>query len=148
LREHRPLPDLSPPAWLECPDRAAYPVSRSHDARWTAVQLDDAAKGWLDKAYEAIPRLFGPVASVDAWLTWDEKPGERLVVGLGEQRVGTLDAAATEAYDKTMVAAAERDELPCAPARLTPRPTQNGYLLELQLPDHGPRTSAPPHANR
>jgi hypothetical protein len=29
LREHRPPPDLSPPAWLDPPDRAAYGVPKS-----------------------------------------------------------------------------------------------------------------------
>jgi hypothetical protein len=135
LRERRLLPDLSVPEWLECPDRAAYPVPRSQQAGWTEVQLDDAANAWLDRAYAAIPRLSGPVATVTAWLEWDEHPGERLVVSLGEQRVGTLDSVATEAYRAATTAAATRDELPYAPARLTPRPASNGYLLELQLPD-------------
>jgi hypothetical protein len=134
LREHRPPPDLSVPAWLEPPDRAAYAVPRRQDAAWAAVQLDDGARAWLDTSYEAIPRLFGSVASADAWLDWDDRGQERLVASLGDQRIGTLDLAATEAYRETMTRAAERDELPYAPARITPRPVASGYLVELQLP--------------
>jgi len=55
LREHRPLPDLTPPAWLDPPDRAAYPVPRGSHARWTKVQLDAEAKPLLEQATRRYP---------------------------------------------------------------------------------------------
>jgi hypothetical protein len=66
----------------------------------------------------------------------DDRPR---VVGLAAARVaaawvGTLNAAASDAYRPAMAAAAQRDELPYVPGRLTPRPTPVGYLLELQIP--------------
>ena len=138
LREHRPIPDLSPPAWLDGPHLAAYPVPHDHDAVWTAVQLDPDAKAWLDTTYAAIPRLIGATASATAWLAWEDTEQRRLVVHLGDKRVGTLDAAATESYRSTMRLAAQTDELPYTPVHLTPRPTTVGYLLELQLPTRPP----------
>jgi hypothetical protein len=138
LREHRPIPDLSAPAWLDGPDRAAYPVQQNHDANWTAVQLDPDARAWLDTAYAAVPRLIGATSSATAWLAWEDTEQARLVVHLGDERVGTLDAAATESYRPTMRLAAQTDELPYTAVHLTPRPTTVGYLLELQLPSRTP----------
>jgi hypothetical protein len=135
LREHRDPPDLSPPAWLDPPDRAAYPVVASTQARWTEVQLDEPARSYLERVYAAIPRPFGSTALATAWLAWDEGPRERLVVSLGQERVGAVTPAAAAAYRLVMDRAAERDELPSVPARLTSR--QGGHLLEVQLPAGG-----------
>jgi hypothetical protein len=135
LRERRPLPDLSVPGWLEPPDRAAYPVPHSLQARWAAVQLDDQVGPFLERAYAAIRRLFGSTANAEVWFEWDAGDEEHLTVNLGEARVGTLAPEVSAAYREVMDRAGERDELPYASARLTPRPTQIGYLLEVQLPD-------------
>ena len=116
LREHRPLPDLSPPAWLDPPDRAAYGVRKVARGRWTEVRLDKPA-------------------TAEEWLEWEHESREQLVVSLGTERVGTLAPEVTAAYRAVMTAAAERDELPLVPARLTPRPERGGYLVEVQLPD-------------
>lgn len=133
LREHRSRPDLSPPTWLDPPDRAVDPVAKNPQARWTEVQLNEQAASYLGRAYDAIPRLIGSTALATAWLSWDEGPHQRLVVSLGDQRVGTVTPAATAAYRPVMDRATERDELPYVPARLTPR--SETHLLEIQLPD-------------
>ena len=45
-REGHPLPDLSTPAWLQPRGpRAAWPVSRQPQAKWTAVHLAETARG-------------------------------------------------------------------------------------------------------
>jgi hypothetical protein len=67
-------------------------------------------------------------------MSWEEGPHERLVVSLGDQRVGTVTSAAAAAYRLVMDRATERDELPYAPARLTPRSGNGTHLLEVQLP--------------
>ena len=136
LREHRPLPDLSSPAWLDPPDRAAYSVPRKARGRWTGVRLDEGAGPVIDRAYATIPRVVGSTATAEAWLAWDQEPREHLLVSLGAERIGTLSPDATAAYRPVMTSAAERDELPSIPARLTPRPERRGgYLVEVQLPD-------------
>jgi hypothetical protein len=132
-----PPPDLTPPAWLDPPDRAVYPVAKNPQARWTEVQLDEHAEPYIERAYGAIPRLFGAIALATAWLSWEEGPHERLVVSLGDQRVGTVTPAASAAYRLVMDRATERDELPYVPARLTPR--SELHLLEVQLPETRPR---------
>jgi hypothetical protein len=136
LCQHRSLPDVTPPAWLEPPDRAVYPVTRQPRAEWTEVQPYEHVAPYLKRAYAAIPRLIGPTAMATAWLDWDEPPGG-LVVSLGAQRVGTVSPAAATAYRKVMDRATERDELPYVPARLTPR--SGHHLLEIQLPDRRAR---------
>jgi hypothetical protein len=132
LRQHRSPPDLTPPEWLDPPERAVYSLARNPQAGWTEVELDEGTGPYLEQAYAAIPRLFGPSALATAWLAWeDEGPGERLVVSLGKERVGTLSPEAAAACRPDMDGAAERDELPYVPARLTPRP--EAHLLEIQL---------------
>jgi hypothetical protein len=134
LREHRPLPDLSVPEWLQPPDRAGYPVTHSSQARWAAVQLGEHCAQVLERAYAAIPRLFGQSAHTSVWLDWDLEDEARLAINLADQRVGTLSRDASAAFREVMARARERDELPYTAARLTPRPTASGYLLDVQLP--------------
>ncbi|MFZ0972325.1 MAG: hypothetical protein WAN22_08870 [Solirubrobacteraceae bacterium] len=88
----------------------------------------------LERAYAAIPRLVGATATAEAWLEWEHEPREQLVVSLGGERIGTLAPEVTMAYRAVMAAAAERDELPSIPARLTRRRERGGYLFEVQIP--------------
>jgi hypothetical protein len=135
IRE-RELPDLSRPDWVEPPNRAAYAVPSNHWNEWTAVHLDTEARDWLDQIRSAVPRLADEPTTLNVWLERQPNPGHEhlLAAHIGEHRVGTIDGNATSAFGPVMDAAAERDELPYATARLTPRPTPVGYLLELQLP--------------
>ena len=139
-RELPELPDMSVPDWLEPPAQAVYAVPQCRDAgrRWTAVQLDEGCTEWLARVHAAVPRLFRSVksATVDAWLDWG--PSHLLQVHLGERRVGLLGEDATAAYSNVVDAAAQREELLCVEARLTPI-VAAGYLLEVALP-------APRHA--
>jgi hypothetical protein len=144
-RELPELPDMSVPDWLGPPARAVYAVPRCHDPgrQWTAVQLDEGSAEWLQRVHAAVPRLIKIVesATVDAWLDWgpSQDEGGLLQVHLGERRVGLLDEAATAIYRNVVDAAAQREELPCVEARLTPIDAEAGYLLEVALP-------APQHA--
>jgi len=134
IREGRSLPDLSAPEWLSPPARAAWAVPLQRPERWVEVQIAQESADWLDEAYQAIPRLIGSTASLEAWLDWDTDEHRRLAVHIGERRVGTLDESATAAYGVVMKAAGERDESPYTRARLTPRPSPAGYLLEVPMP--------------
>lgn len=144
-RELPELPDMSVPDWLEPPARAVYAVPQCHDPgrQWTAVQLDDGSDEWLRSVHAAVPRLIKIVesATLDAWLDWgpSQDEGGLLQVHFGERRVGLLDEAATAIYRNVVDAAAQREELPCVEARLTPIGAEAGYLLEVALP-------APQHA--
>lgn len=144
-RELPELPDMSAPDWLEPPARAVYAVPRCHDPgrQWTAVQLDEVSTEWLQRVHAAVPRLIKIVesATLDAWLDWgpSQDEGHLLHVHLGERRVGLLDEDATVIYSDVVDAAAQREELPCVEARLTPIDAEAGYLLEVALP-------APQHA--
>ncbi|HTB70374.1 MAG TPA: hypothetical protein VK707_05290 [Solirubrobacteraceae bacterium] len=138
-RELPELPDMSVPDWLEPPARAVYavPQSREPSRQWTAVQLDEGSAERLRRVHTAVPRLIKIVesATFDAWLDWAplQSEGGVLQVHLGEQRVGLLDEDAIATYSQVMEAAAQREELPCVAARLTPIATA-GYLLEVALP--------------
>jgi hypothetical protein len=134
IREGRSLPDLSVPDWLEPPARAAWSVPRQHPGRWAEVQISEGSEEWLERVYQAIPRLFGSTASLQAWLDWDANEEHCLAVHIGERWVGRLDESAATACRAVMDAAGERDESPNTQARLTPRPRPAGYLLEVQLP--------------
>jgi hypothetical protein len=145
-RELPELPDMSVPDWLEPPARAVYAVPQCRDPgrQWTAVQLDEGSAEWLQRVHAAVPRLIKIVesATLDAWLDWGPSQGEGglLQVHLGERQVGLLDEAATAIYRDVVDAAAQREELPCVEARLTPIvAAEAGYLLEVALP-------APRHA--
>jgi hypothetical protein len=76
------------------------------------------------------------VSSADAWI--DHNPEEEeagpVRVYIGDRHVGWLDESATAAYIRVMDAAAQRDELPCVGARLTPIAAGPVYLLEVALP--------------
>lgn len=142
-RELPGLPDLSVPGWLEPPARAVYAVPRCRDPgrQWTAIELDEGSTEWLRRVYSAVPRLLEIVesATLDAWLDREasQDRGGLLQVHLGERRVGLLDEGATASYSNVVDAAAQREELPCVEARLTP--IDDRYLLEVALP-------APRHA--
>ena len=134
------LPDMSVPEWLEPPPRAVYAVPQRDDPgyQWTAVALDEGNTDWLQRVYAAVSRLVEIVESVtlDAWLDW-ANPQDRsgpLQVHLGGRRVGLLDEEATAVYRDVADAAAQREELPCVEARLTPIRAEDNYLLEVALP--------------
>ncbi|HEY1689498.1 MAG TPA: hypothetical protein VGF95_11625 [Solirubrobacteraceae bacterium] len=134
------LPDMSVPDWLEPPVPAVYvfPASKGPGRHWTAVQLDDGCDQWLQRVLQAVPRLIDILDSVsfDAWVASDATPDRQnaLAVHIGERRVGLLDDEATAAYARVVEAAAQRAELPCVEARLTPITAEATYLLEIALP--------------
>lgn len=134
------LPDMSVPEWLEPPARAVYAVPQCRDpgCQWTVVQLDEGNTEWLQRVHAAVPRLVKIVesATLEAWFDRGHPQDEdgRLRVHLGERRVGLLDEEAAAVYRGVMDAAAQRDELPCAEARLTPVRAEASYLLEVALP--------------
>lgn len=143
------LPDMSVPECLQPPARAVYvaPQNRDPGHQWTAVRLEDDSDEWLQRVHAAVPRLLKSVesATFDAWL--DRSPGDDgagpLGVYIGNRRVGWLDEDATAAYTPVMDAAAQRDELPCVGARLTPIDAEAGYLLEIAIPAPRPARGAP-----
>jgi hypothetical protein len=131
---------MSVPEWLEPPPRAVYAVPQRDDPghQWTAVPLDEGNTDWLQRVYAAVPRLVEIVesATLDAWLDWanpQDRSG-RLQVHLGGRWVGLLDEEATAVYRDVADAAAQREELPCVQARLTPIRAEDNYLLEVALP--------------
>jgi hypothetical protein len=139
-RELPEIPDMSVPEWLEPPARAVYTVPQSRDPghQWAAVQSEEDSDEWFQRVHAAVPRLIKSVesATLDAWI--DRGPGKEagglLEVHIGDRRVGWLDEHATAAYTKVVDAAAQREELPCVGARLTPITAEAGYLLEVALP--------------
>jgi hypothetical protein len=145
----RKIPEMSLPQWLEPPDHVDYdPRYPTHSSRWIAVALDDSAREWLDRVYEAVPRI-GDSAALPAWIEPAADQPDKdfaLAVHIGERRVGNLDGHTAAMYSPLIDAAARRDELPGLAARLTPRPEPAGYLLELQLPptpdQHGAATAS------
>ena len=130
IREHElpEPPDMSVPDWLEPPEPAVYavPQRRGPGRRWTAVRLGKGVEEWLPRVHGALPRLIEMVesATLEAWLEGEQ--GDHLVsVHLGDRCVGTLDEDATVAYHGVIDAAAQRAELVCVQARLTPIPRKS-----------------------
>jgi hypothetical protein len=148
-RELPEIPDMSVPEWLEPPARAVYAVPQSRDPgrQWTAVQLEEDNDEWLQCVHAAVPRLIKSVesATLDAWIDRGHanEAGGFLEVHIGDHRVGWLDEDATAAYRQVVDAAAQREELPCVGARLTPMAAEAGYLLEVALPAPRQRSEAP-----
>lgn len=123
----REFPDMSVPDWLEPPDHALYEFPSTGPL--VEVLLDADARSWLDRAYDALPKMAGS-GLLTAWLGVESDVG--LVIHLGERRVGRLDRDAAASYDQVVEDAALRDEAPCVRARLTRTPS--GFLLEIGRP--------------
>ena len=131
--ETEPRGDLT---WLARPERASYEIITSFRDR-VAAHLDDDARPWLDRVHAAAHSV-GDVATVDVWFAWDpESPGDqsRLVVSIGDRRVGVLDARATADFADSMAAASIRGELPyISRAMLLRRISDPHYILEIPTP--------------
>jgi hypothetical protein len=130
------LDDRLDPAWMQTPERAAYPILLVGPDR-VAVQLDPDARTWLAEALheagpDAVQRRF-----VEVWLAPDsELPASapRVSVHIGSRRVGYLDADATERLRPALQAAAERDEDAQMKVHLTRLAGTAKYVLALPLP--------------
>jgi hypothetical protein len=141
LRVFSDQPDDSPEdgpdrAWLKTPERAGYPIRLSGRER-VAVELDPAAVPLLDSAMSASGPGMVQMRYVEVWFgSADEPPGSvsRVTVHIGSQRVGELNAEATERLRPALEAAAERDEEPWADAHLTRIPGGTPYVLDVPLP--------------
>ena len=132
------LPDA--PQWMDPPSDATYWVPAGLSEK-TAVDLDPEAHAWLGRALASTPRRVGTLlAIVDVWFSYDAASGDggRVIVHLGEQRVGLLMDAASERFAPVMESAANRHAKPRATAQLAEalhrRPP---YLLvvDVRLPD-------------
>ena len=121
------------PAWLQPPDRAAYPVIAARD-RHTSVELDAEAHDWLERVRAEAPRRLGPWILIDVWLT-REDPAGPLVAYVGEQRVGTVSQTETKAFDHALRAAALFDEDLLVEGRLTSADGTGAAVLEIPLPE-------------
>jgi len=135
--EPRERPGERPdPAWIQTPERAAYPILLVGPER-VAVELDPQAGAWLEELMHAAESRPVQMRFVDVWLSPDgEQPSSvsRLSVHIGSRRVGQLDADATERFRPAIEAAAERDEDARATAHLTRIPGGVPYVLVLPLP--------------
>lgn len=124
------------PAWLQPPDRASYPAVAARD-RYTSVQLDAAAREWLERVRTEAPQRMGPWVLVDVWLTREDEAGS-LVAHIGERRVGTVRLSDTKEFDHALRAAALFDEDPFVRGRLTSFDGTGATVLEIPLPErHG-----------
>jgi len=134
------------PDWLKPPDRAAYPV-RSVGPQRTPVELDPAAREWLERIKASDPGHLAGSRELEVWLTWDSEPPAsdlRLAVHIGAERVGMLRADIEEQFRPAMEAAAERDEDPWMRGRLSASTGPLPFLLEVALPAAIPDIDHPP----
>jgi hypothetical protein len=135
----RPNEPDDEPDWLKPPDRAAYPAW-SPGPKWTAVELDPAARPWLERIKESDPRRLAGSHELEVWLTWDSGHAgtdSRLAIHIGVERVGMLRTD-VEKFRPVMEAAAERDEDPWTRGRLSAISGPMLYLLEVELPASPP----------
>ena len=120
------------PDWLRPPPRASYPV-RADRTHYVPVELDPAARAWMDRVQAHAPRRLGPWTLIDTWLDRDQQTGQ-LLVHIGEHRVGTIHTDDTHRFDRVMAAAALFDEDPVVDARLSPADTADSTpLLEVAI---------------
>ncbi len=132
-RPHEPDDE---PDWLKPPDRAAYPV-RSISPKRTPVELDPAAREWLERIKDSDPSHLAGSRNLEVWLTRDSgNPADasRLTVHIGTERVGVLRTDVEEQFRPVMEAAAERDEDPWMRGRLSASTGPLPFLLEVELP--------------
>jgi hypothetical protein len=146
----RPNEPDEEPDWLKPPDRAVYPVW-SPGPKWTPVELDPAARTWLDRIRESDPGRLATGHGLEVWLTWDSGPSatdSRLAVHIGTEQVGMLRAGVEEKFRPVMEAAAERDEDPWTRGRLSAISAPMPYLLEVELPAPIPDSDAVADSSR
>jgi hypothetical protein len=142
-RPHRPGDD---PDWLKSPDRAAYPV-RSASPRRTPVELDPAAREWLERIKDSDPSNLARSRELEVWLTRDggnPADARRTSVHVGAERVGVLRADVEQQFRPVLEAAAERDEDPWTRGRLSTTSGPLPFLLEVELPESVPIDDRPP----
>ncbi len=121
---------------LELPERAAYPIVRDLNRR-VVVELDPAARAWLDRVAQRVSQQGLRVVVVEVWLTWGiESSGteSHLNVYIGAERVGQLGPDVAEQLRLAMEAAAERDEDPWTHAFLSASSGTIPYVMEIPLP--------------
>jgi hypothetical protein len=130
------MPGEADPEWLVPPERAKYDAGLlGLVGDRVAVDLDADARVWLDRVHAAATQRFGDSVTIKVWLDWAGDPDatpRQLVVAIGEQRVGLLDA--TKAFADVMADAARVDKLPFMYGYLTQRPTRPQYLFEVGIP--------------
>jgi hypothetical protein len=120
------------PDWLRPPPRASYPV-RTDRTHYVPVELDPAARAWMDRVQADAPRRLGPWTLIDAWLNRDQQTGQ-LTVHIGEHRVGTIHPDDTHRFDRVMTAAALFDEDPVVDAHISPADIADSTpLLEVAI---------------
>lgn len=129
------LDDRLDPAWMQTPERAAYPILLAGPDR-VAVRLDPDAGRWLAEALHEAGSDAVQTRFVQVWLATDREPpasAAHVSVHIGSRRVGYLDADATERVRPALEAAAERDEDAQIKAHLTRLPGTAKYVLALPL---------------
>jgi hypothetical protein len=134
------------PDWLQPPDRAAYPVWSAGPQR-TLVELDPAARDWLERIKDSDPGHLAGSRNLEVWLTRDSEDTanvSRLTVHIGAELVGMLRADVEEQFRPVMEAAAERDEDPWTRGRLSATSGPLPFLLEVELPASIPADEPPP----
>jgi hypothetical protein len=127
LFKHRSEDD---PEWLQPPDRAAYPMVADRK-RDTSVDLDEAARDWLERVRTEAPRRMGLSVLINVWLTREHATAP-VVAHIGGQRVGTVRQRDTKEFDPVFRAAAIFDEDPFVRGRLTT--TAGPAALYIPLP--------------
>jgi hypothetical protein len=128
-----------PPDWLVPPERASYggPSWRDRSPA-VAIELDAQAPVFLDRVFTALSPHDRVPATPEVWLDWDPDaatPESRIAAHIGQQRVGILQAAASDAYRSLMNTAAAHGELPSLNGRLGKVGGNPGFILELRLPE-------------
>jgi hypothetical protein len=134
-RSRAGIPD--PPAWMQPPEDANYPVWGPRREK-TAVSVDPDAAPVLDRALASAPGHVGElIALVDVWFDREADADEHapVAVHIGRERVGVLGPQATEWFIPVMQSAAERGARPRAKAQLAKAThLQPPYLLVVDIP--------------
>ena len=126
----------SQPEWLRPPQAAAHQI-RANYQDWIRVELDSAAGDWLDRVMHSSAAAMLEMVAVEAWLSSDPERSQfnpRVVVHIGEPRVGAIEGEGAVPYEAEISAAARDQEYPVIPARLHRLREAPGYLLELAQP--------------
>jgi hypothetical protein len=125
------------PRWMQPPDHATH-HAWAPQLEKTPVDIDPDACARLDQTLTSAPGRVGElIALVDVWFDWDvdRSADAPVTVNLGDQRVGVLDATATNRFAPVMRAAAERGAKPRASASLAKAEhLQPPYLLVVEVP--------------
>jgi hypothetical protein len=147
VRKYMREPRAPDPPWLQRPEAATYKLGSGGPQ--AGVELDSGIEEWLERVNAAATRSYAAAklglstAYVDVWFSRAAGDSPRIVVSIGEQRVGLVETDATAVVSAATTHAELREELAWTVGSLTRRAIEPRYVLEFRTPTEMSASRAP-----